>query len=55
MGNLRLSRTTSQLIERAVEALERIGRELKRHNDRQECDDDPTTKRSVDGPERDDS
>ncbi|WP_435120136.1 hypothetical protein [Halolamina sp. C58] len=36
MENLRLSRTTYQHIERAVEALERIGRELKRYNDRQE-------------------
>ena len=36
MENLRLSRTTYQLIERAVEALERIGRELERYNDRHE-------------------
>ena len=36
MENLRLSRTTYQLIERAVEALERIGQELERYNDRQE-------------------
>lgn len=36
MDSLRLSRTTYQLIERAAEALERIGRELERYNDRQE-------------------
>ncbi|QKY18479.1 MULTISPECIES: hypothetical protein [Halobacteriales] len=36
MDALRLSRTTYQLIERAVEALERIGRELERYNDRHE-------------------
>ena len=36
MEKLRLSRTTYQLIERAVEALERIGRELERYNDRHE-------------------
>jgi len=36
MKNLRLSRTTYQLIERAVEALERIGRELERYNNRHE-------------------
>jgi len=36
MDSLRLSRTTYQLIERAVEALERIGRELERYNDRHE-------------------
>jgi len=36
MKNVRLSRTTFQLIERAVEALERIGRELERYNDRYE-------------------
>lgn len=36
MDSLRLSRTTNQLLERAVEALECIGRELKRHNDRHE-------------------
>ena len=36
MENLHLSRTTYQLIERAVEALERIGRELERYNDRHE-------------------
>lgn len=36
MDSLRLSRTTSQLIERAVEALECIGRELERYNDRHE-------------------
>ena len=36
MDALRLSRTTDQLIERAVEALECIGRELERYNDRHE-------------------
>jgi len=36
MENLRLSQTTYRLIERAVEALECIGRELKRYNDRHE-------------------
>ncbi|WP_199708852.1 hypothetical protein [Haloferax sp. Atlit-10N] len=36
MDALRLSRSTYQLIERAVEALERIGRELERYNDRHE-------------------
>lgn len=36
MDSLRLSRATYQLIERAVKALERIGRELKRYNDRHE-------------------
>ena len=36
MENLRLSPTTYQLIERVVGALERIGRELKRYNDRHE-------------------
>jgi len=36
MNALRLSRATYQLMERAVEALECIGRELKRYNDRHE-------------------
>lgn len=36
MENLHISRTTYQLIERAVEALECIGRELERYNDRHE-------------------
>jgi len=36
MDSLRLSRATYQLIERAVEALECIGRELERYNDRHE-------------------
>ena len=36
MDALRLSRSTYQLIERAVEALECIGRELERYNDRHE-------------------
>jgi len=34
MENIRLSRATYQLIERAVTALECIGRELERYNDR---------------------
>ena len=33
MEKLRLSHTTYQLIERTVEALERIGRDLERYND----------------------
>ncbi|MHC3381805.1 hypothetical protein [Haloarcula sp. H-GB5] len=33
MDTLRLSRTTYQLIERAVEAMECIGREFERFND----------------------
>ncbi|GAA0213041.1 MULTISPECIES: hypothetical protein [Halobacteriales] len=36
MEKFRLSRATYQLIERAVTALECIGRELKRYNDRHE-------------------
>jgi hypothetical protein len=36
MENFRLSRTTYQLIKRAVEALERIAREFERYNDRHE-------------------
>ncbi|MBX0325051.1 hypothetical protein EGH21_18645 [Halomicroarcula sp. F13] len=36
METLRLSRSAFQLIGRPVEALERIGRELKRYNDRHE-------------------
>lgn len=36
MENVRLSRATYQLIERAVKALECIGRELERYNDRHE-------------------
>jgi hypothetical protein len=36
MENLRFSRATYQLIERAIEALEHIGHELERYNDRQE-------------------
>jgi len=39
METLRLSRATHQLIERGVEALEKIGRELERYNDRQEQTD----------------
>ena len=36
MENIQFSRTTYRLIERAVEALERISRELERYNDRHE-------------------
>ncbi|ELY79720.1 hypothetical protein C487_06218 [Natrinema pallidum DSM 3751] len=36
MENIRLSRATYQLIERAIIALECIGRELERYNDRHE-------------------
>lgn len=36
METLRFSRGTYQLIERAVEALERIDHELERYNDKQE-------------------
>ena len=36
MEKFRLSRATYQLIERAVTALECIGRELERYNDRHE-------------------
>ena len=36
MEMLQLSRATHQLLERGVEALEKIGRELERYNDRQE-------------------
>ena len=36
MENFRLSRTTYQLIKRAVEALERFGREFEQYNDRHE-------------------
>jgi hypothetical protein len=45
METLRPSRTTYQLIKRAVEALERIGRELQRYNDRHER----TAEEGVDG------
>ena len=36
MEKLRLSRIIYRLIERTVEALERVGRELERYNDRHE-------------------
>ncbi|GAB7011456.1 hypothetical protein [Halorubrum trueperi] len=36
METLRLARATHQLLERGVEALKKIGRELERYNDRQE-------------------
>jgi hypothetical protein len=39
MERLRLSRATHQLLERGVKALEKIGRELERYNDRQEQTD----------------
>ena len=42
MGTLQLSRATHQLVERGVEALEKIGRELERYNDRQKGTDDIT-------------
>ncbi|WP_256476704.1 hypothetical protein [Haloplanus pelagicus] len=41
METLRLARATHQLLER-VEALEKIGRELERYNDRQERTDGDT-------------
>jgi len=40
METLRLARATHQRLERGVEALEKIGRELERYNDRQERTDD---------------
>lgn len=40
METLRLSRATHRLLERGVEALENIGRELERYNDREESTDD---------------
>ncbi|WP_408960751.1 hypothetical protein [Natrinema sp. 74] len=55
MENLRLSRTTYQLIERAVKALERIGQELERYNDRHERDDVVTAGIDADGAGRDES
>ncbi|MDT3437459.1 hypothetical protein SAMN04488065_2731 [Haloplanus vescus] len=55
MDALRLSRSTYQLIERAVEALECIGRELERYNDRHERDNERTARRDVDRPDRDES
>jgi hypothetical protein len=39
MEKLRLARATHRLIERGVEALENIGRERERYNDRQEHTD----------------
>ncbi len=36
METLRLARATHRLIQCGVEALEKIGRELERYNDRQE-------------------
>lgn len=43
MESLRFSRATFQIIERGVEALEKIGRELERYNDRQEREREQTT------------
>ena len=43
METLRLSRATYQFVERGVDALEKVGRELDRYNDRQERDRDQTT------------
>jgi len=43
MESLRLSRATHQLVERCVEALEKLGRELERYNDRQERKREQTT------------
>ena len=40
MATLRLARATHRLFERGVEALEKIGHELERYNDRQERIDD---------------
>ncbi|ELY75867.1 hypothetical protein [Natrinema gari] len=40
METLRLARATHQLLERDVEALEKIGHELERYNDGQERTDD---------------
>lgn len=54
MERLRLSRTTYQLIERAVEALEQIGRELERYSDRHERDDEGTARNDTDEADRDD-
>ena len=39
METLRLARATHQLLERGVEALEKIGRKLERYNDGQERTD----------------
>jgi hypothetical protein len=39
METLQLSRATHRLIERGIEALEKIGHELERHNDQHECTD----------------
>ena len=55
MENLRLSRTTYQLIERAVEALEQIDRELKRYNDRHEREQEGTEEKDADTAGRDES
>jgi hypothetical protein len=42
METLRLARATHQLVERGVEALEKIGRELERNNDFQESEEGHT-------------
>ena len=43
MESLRLSRATHQFVERGVKALEKLGRELERYNDRQERKREQTT------------
>ena len=43
MESLRLSRATHQLVERGVEVLEKLGRELERYDDRQERKREQTT------------
>lgn len=55
MENLRLSRTTYQLIERAVKALEQIGQELERYNDRHEREQEETEEKDADAAGHDES
>jgi hypothetical protein len=43
MESLRLSRATHQFLKRGVEALEKLGREPERYNDRQERKREQTT------------
>jgi hypothetical protein len=47
MEILRLSRPTQQLLKRGVEALELVGRELKRYNDQHEDDRGDSTTNEV--------